>query len=176
VIYNSISPESKENEFKFLSECKIENFILLAFETSKWTTQARLDVVKDLIKKAESANFVKNNFLIDTCVIDFMSLGLAMSAIFEVKNLYGYPAGTAPHNAVDTWRNLKEKFGNIKKFSTVVSSTIILAAGADFILYGPVQHAEIIFPNVAFIKASQSQLLFDEGKMPSPTNPAFKIG
>ena len=176
VIYNSLTPESKEEEYALLSENKIENFILLIMETKMWTTKARMDVFESLIKKAEAANFSKNNFLIDCCVIDYTSLGLAMSAMETIKNKHGYPVGSGAHNAVDTWRNRKAKFGKIKMYSAIVASTITLAAGADFILYGPIEHANLMFPNVAFVKASQSQLLFDEGKMAPPNHPAFKIG
>lgn len=176
IVYNSITPETGNEELQLLSESNIKNFILLGMETSKWTTKARMDVIDNLIEKAKASNFAGNNFIIDTCVIDFTSLGLAMSAMYEVKDKYGYPVGSGAHNAVDTWKNLKLKFGDIKKYATVVSSTITLNAGADFLLYGPIQHADIVFPNVAFIKAAHSQLLFDEGKMAPPNNPVYKIG
>ncbi|MBA7613530.1 Methylcorrinoid:tetrahydrofolate methyltransferase [subsurface metagenome] len=99
-----------------------------------------------------------------------------MNAMHEVKNKYGFPVGSGAHNAVDTWKNLKLKFGNIKKYASVVASTITLGVGADFVLYGPVQHANIIYRAIAFIKAAHSQLLFDEGRMAPPTHPVFKIG
>jgi tetrahydromethanopterin S-methyltransferase subunit H len=104
------------------------------------------------------------------------SLGLAMNAMQKIKNKYGFPVGSGAHNAVDTWNNLKNKFGNIKKYASVVAATITLGAGADFILYGPIQNANLIYPNVAFIKAAHSQLLFDEGRMAPPDHPVFKIG
>jgi N5-methyltetrahydromethanopterin:coenzyme M methyltransferase subunit H len=176
VIYNSLTPESKAEEFQLLKENKFENFILLALETSKWTTNARMDVIKNLIVKVKAAKFAKENFFVDCCVIDFTSLGLAMNAMEETKMLYGFPVGCGAHNAVDTWRNLKAKFGDIKTYATIVASTITLGAGADFILYGPIKLAELVYPNVAFIKAAHSQLLFDEGKFAPPTHPVFKIG
>ncbi len=176
IIYNSITPESDENEFKLLRESKIRYFILLGIESSKWTTQARIDVIDDLVEKSNAANLASKNFIIDTAVLDVTSLGLAMNAMHEVKNKYGFPVGSGAHNAVDTWRNLKQKFGNIKKYASVVSSIITLNAGADFLLYGPLQHAEFILPNVAFVKAAHSQLLFDEGKMAPSNHPVFKIG
>jgi len=176
IIYNSITPESDDEEFKALSESKIKTFVLLGMESSKWTTQARMDVINELIEKAKGANLATNNFIIDTAVLDITSLGLAMNAMIEVKKKYGYPVGSGAHNAVDTWRNLKAKFGNIKKYASIVANTITLGAGADFLLYGPVQHANLIYPNIAFIKAAHSQLLFDEGRMALPTHPVFKIG
>ncbi len=176
IIYNSITPESNNEEYKLLADSKINNFVLLGIESKQWTTQARMEVIDNLIKKAKSSNFARNNFIIDTAVLDVTSLGLAMNAMHEVKKKYGYPVGSGAHNAVDTWRNLKSKFGNIKKYASVVASTITLGAGADFLLYGPVQHAELIYPTVAFIKAAHSQLLFDEARMAPSSHPVFKIG
>jgi tetrahydromethanopterin S-methyltransferase subunit H len=176
IIHNSLTPDSKREEFELLHDSRIENFVLLAMETSKWTTQARIDVIDKMIKDAHAARFSRDNFLIDGCVLDFTSLGLAMSAMRETKNTYGFPVGCGAHNAVDTWRNLRSKFGDIKQTASVVASTITLATGADFVLYGPIQQAEIMFPSVAFVKAALSQLLFDEGKMPPPNHPVFKIG
>ncbi|MBY8981506.1 MAG: tetrahydromethanopterin S-methyltransferase subunit H [Candidatus Lokiarchaeota archaeon] len=176
IIYNSITPESSDEEFELLVNSKIQNFILLGMESKKWTTQARIEVIDSLVEKAKSFDFAQHNFIIDTAVLDITSLGLAMNAMHEVKNKYGFPVGSGAHNAVDTWKNLKLKFGDIKKYTSVVASTITLGAGADFILYGPVQHANIIYPNIAFIKAAHSQLLFDEGRMAPISHPVFKIG
>ena len=176
LVYNSINPESDDEEFKKLEEAKIKNFVLLGVESAKWTTQGRVEMIDELVKKANAANFADNNYIVDTAVMDVTTLGLAMNAIEVVKNKYGFPCGTGAHNAVDTWKNIKEKFGNIKKYASVVSSVITLGVGADFLLYGPCQHADLILPNVAFVKAAHSQLLFDEGKMAPPGHPVFKIG
>lgn len=176
IVFNSITPDIKGEEIQLLENSKIKNLVLLAMESSAWTTQARMDVVKKMLETLADTGLAEANFLIDGCVLDVTSLGLAMSAIEQVKDTYGFPAGAGAHNAVDTWRNLKEKFGDIKKCASVVAATITLGVGADFILYGPVQHADIMFPNVAFIKSAQSQLLFDEGRMPPPEHPVFRIG
>jgi tetrahydromethanopterin S-methyltransferase subunit H len=176
IIYNSILPDARDEEYQRLSESKIKNFVFLAMEIARWTTQSRMEVIETFLKKAGGANLAGNNFFIDGCVIDFTTLGLAMSTMEEIKNRYGFPVGTAAQNAVDTWRNLKAKFGDIKRYASVVASTITLTAGADFLLYGPIQNANVIFPTTAFVKAAQSQLLFDEGKMAPPDHPVFKIG
>ena len=99
-----------------------------------------------------------------------------MNAMEELKKRYGYPVGTAGHIIVDTWKNLKKKFGDLRKIIDVVASTVTLGSGADFVMYGPVQNADVMFPSVAFVKAAHSQLLFDEGKIPPENHPVFKIG
>lgn len=176
VVYNTITSSSFDEEFELLRQTEIENFILLPIESRFWTTKARMDITDNLIRKALSYNFKKHNLMIDTCAIDYTSLGIAMSTIEEVKNKYGYPAGTAGQNIADAWKNLIPKFGDIKKYVKIVACTITLAAGADFIFYGPIQLADLIYPNAAFVKAAHSQLLFDEGRMAPPDHPIFKIG
>ena len=161
IVYNTITSSSYDEEFELLSTTNIENFILLPIESQIWTTKARMDVIDDLVEKAISYKFKKNNFLIDTCVIDYTSLGLAMNTIIEVKNKYGYPAGTAGQNLADAWKNLVPRFGDIKKYVKVVGSIMPLSVGADFLFYGPVQLANIVFPIVEFIKNAQYKLLDD---------------
>jgi tetrahydromethanopterin S-methyltransferase subunit H len=175
VVYNTITSSSFDEEFEFLTQTDIENFVLLPIESRFWTTSARMDLIDNLIKKALSYDFKGHNFMIDTCTIDYTSLGIAMSAIEKVKNKYGYPAGTAPQNLADAWKNLIPKFGNIKKYVKIAACIQTLSAGADFIFYGPIQLANIIYPNVAFVNAAYSQLLFDEGEKPPPDHPIFKI-
>jgi tetrahydromethanopterin S-methyltransferase subunit H len=176
VVYNSITPDSHDEEDQALKESGIKNYIILAMESAKWTTQARMDVIATVLEKARAIGLPGENFLVDGCVLDMCSLGLAMSAMEETKKKYGFPVGSGAHNAVDVWRNLKEKFGDIKSHASVVASTITLAAGADFLLFGPLQHSDVMFPTAAFVKAAHSQLLFDEGKMAPPDHPVFKIG
>ena len=176
VIYNTITSSSFDEEFQSLSQTEIENFVLLPIESHYWTTEARMNVVDDLVNRALSYDFKGYNFMIDTCVIDYTSLGLAMSTMEEIKNKYGYPVGTAGQNLVDAWKHLIPKFGNITKYVKIAACTITLSAGADFIFYGPIQLVNLIYPTVAFVKAAHSQLLFDEGKMAPTSHPVFKIG
>jgi len=162
IVYNSITSSSFDEEFKLLSQTDIQNFVLLPIESKNWTTKARMQVLDILIQKALSFNFKRNNFMIDTCVIDYTSLGIAMNAIREVKRQYGYPTGTAGQNLADAWKNLAYKFGDIKKYVKIVASILPISIGADFIFYGPIQLSEIVFTITNFIKNAQSKLLNDE--------------
>jgi tetrahydromethanopterin S-methyltransferase subunit H len=67
-----------------------------------------------MINKANGANFAGNNYLIDTCVIDTTSLGLAMNAMHEIKKMYGFPVGSGAHNAVEHGETLKRNLGILK--------------------------------------------------------------
>ncbi|MHA1326753.1 MAG: hypothetical protein ACTSRH_05465 [Promethearchaeota archaeon] len=158
VIYNTITSESFDAELQLLSQTKIKTYVLLAIESTHWTTHARIKAIENLINRVKSFEFYKNQLLIDTCVIDFTSLGLALNAIYEVKDKMGFPSGCSAHNLADVWINLEKKFGKIWKSIKIVSSTITLTAGADFIFYGPVQLSNIIFPVVSLLNISFSHV------------------
>ncbi|MEM0010968.1 MAG: hypothetical protein QXT84_04655, partial [Candidatus Bathyarchaeia archaeon] len=111
-----------------------------------------------------------------TTVLDIATLGLACKAIFEVKERYGYPAGCGAHNAIASWKALKEKKNKILEIScSSIANGLPVAIGADFILYGPVSDAEYIFPAISLINAAYAQILMEEGKRPPATHPRFKI-
>ena len=75
------------------------------------------------------------------------------------------------------WEGLVPKFGKeAKKPATVGSSLIPVTMGADFILYGPVKHAPIIFPSVAMVDVALSGGLLEEGKRPKRPHPRYLIG
>lgn len=61
-----------------------------------------------MVAKAEAAGV--ENILVDTMVIDILTLGLAVNAIDRIKDMYGYPCGCGAHNAVSTWKRLREKY------------------------------------------------------------------
>jgi tetrahydromethanopterin S-methyltransferase subunit H len=48
--------------------------------------------------------------------------------------------------------------------------------GADFVLYGPVKHASIVFPSVAMIDTALSGVLLEKKIRPDRQHPRFKIG
>jgi len=147
--------------------------VLLTF-TSDITTKGRLNTFKKLLDAVTKVGV--RNILVDTCVIDVPSLGLAMHAIFKIKDEFGYPAGCGAHNAVATWRGLKKKMGEIAvKPALAVANTIPVVVGADFILCGPIEHADIVFPTIAMIDAIYGFMLREKGIMVGREHPLFRI-
>jgi tetrahydromethanopterin S-methyltransferase subunit H len=58
----------------------------------------------------------------------------------------------------------------------VVSSAVLAAtSGADFVLYGPIEHAEAVFPMVAMVDAAWGQVAFEENQKIAPNHPLFRI-
>jgi tetrahydromethanopterin S-methyltransferase subunit H len=173
-IYNSLNPESKSTEYEKCKETGIESAVLLAFNMKSMTASGRIEAVRQLIPKAVESGI--RNLLIDTCVLDVPTLGSAFKATFELKNELGYPAGCGAHNAINTWRGLKGKMGvQAVKPCVAVANAFTVAAGADWILYGPIEDAPYVFPAVAMVNSAFAQLLIEGGKMPSASHPIFRI-
>lgn len=174
-IFNSLNPETKLQIYEKIEEVGLESAIALTYSTRAIiSSKERVKLLDTLIPRAETAGI--RNVLVDTVVMDIVTLGLACKAIYEVKNKFGYPAGCGAHNAVESWGALKKKKD---KTLTAVCSSIMnglpIAIGADFVLYGPINAAEYMFPAISVIDASYGQVMMEEGKRPSSNHPRFKI-
>jgi tetrahydromethanopterin S-methyltransferase subunit H len=175
IVYNSIIPETKTDELQEIRESGLESSILLTYNIREFTSEGRVKTANALIAKAQEAGISKP--LIDTCVIDVPTLGMACKAFFKIKNEMGFPVGAGTHNAIGTWKGLKNKFGKEAVTPSSVSAGIIaIALGADFILYGPIEDAKYFFPSAAMVDAAYGQLLFEKGKRPGANHPLFRIG
>lgn len=174
IIYNSLMPEYKKEELEKIKEAGVKSAIILAYNIREFTSAGRLKVVKSLMPIAQSAGI--ENVLVDTCVIDVLTLGPACRAIYDVKSELGLPSGCGAHNAIGTWKGLKTKMGRQATHPSMASAcTMAIAAGANFLLYGPIDTAAFIFPAIAMVDAAYAQLLREQGKKPPPGHPIFKI-
>jgi len=173
-VYNSLTPESKKTEYEKIKETRLKAAVILAYNTKDMTSKGRVNAVKQLLPQAIESGIEK--ILIDACVLDVPTLGLAFKAIVDVKNEFGYPAGCGAHNAIVTWKGLRTKMGlKAAKPCAAVANALTVAAGADFILYGPIEDAPFVFPAVAMVNAAFAQILIEGGKVPSLSHPIFKI-
>jgi tetrahydromethanopterin S-methyltransferase subunit H len=174
IVYNSLTPEYKQEEIEKIKETGIKSAILLAYNIREFTSEGRVKAIRALLPVAHKAGI--KSPLIDTCVLDIPSLGMASRAIFELKNEFGLPTGCGAHNAIGTWKGLKKKMGSRAIHPTMaVASGIAVAAGADFVLYGPIESADYMFPAIAMIDAAYGQLIMEHGKMLDRSHPIFKI-
>ncbi len=173
-VYNSLNPESKKAEYDRIKEARLKAAILLAYNTKDMTSKGRVKAIEQLLPQAIRSGIDK--ILIDTCVLDVPTLGSAFKAIFDLKNEFGYPAGCGAHNAIGTWRGLRTKMGlEAVKPCAATANALTIAAGADFILYGPIEGASFVFPAIAMVNAAFAQISIEEGKVPLPSHPIFKI-
>ncbi|GBC75608.1 hypothetical protein HRbin06_00927 [archaeon HR06] len=109
-------------------------------------------------------------------VLDIPTLGMALRALYWIKDELGYPVGCGAHNAVGLWRGATQKLGKqVIKPANVVATAMAVAAGADFVLYGPIDHADVVLPVIGMMSASYGQLSIEDGKRLPSNHPRFKI-
>jgi tetrahydromethanopterin S-methyltransferase subunit H len=175
IAYNSVTPLTKPDELRTVRLSGVDSAILLAYNMKDFSTVGRIAAIEQLLNKKEQFGVTKP--LIDTCVLDLPTLGQALQALFEMKDKLGFPVGCGAHNAVSLWRGLRAKMGEqaVKPCLASVNS-IAAAVGADFVLYGPIDHANIVFPSVAMVDAAYSQTLIEKRIKIPKNHPRYRIG
>ena len=139
VVYNSITPHIKEEEISAIKEAKIKSAILLTLNTKNPTISGRLQVLDELLAIAQKAGI--ENILVDTTVLDLPDPGPVSRAIYLVKEKYGLPAGAGTHNAVERWNSRRKLDATEYLLASSVANVFPIIAGANFILYGPIENA-----------------------------------
>ncbi|MEM0353844.1 MAG: tetrahydromethanopterin S-methyltransferase subunit H [Archaeoglobaceae archaeon] len=153
IVYNSITPEVKERELVALKESGVESAIVLTYTMNVLSSKARIEVLQKLIPKLEIAGIKKP--LVDTFVMDVPSLPSAVKAGIEIKKIYGFPCGSGAHNAIASWKGLRNLLGKeSEKSALVIANTMQIILGLDFALYGPIEDAKLIFPAVYTINVA----------------------
>ncbi len=147
VIYNSITPEVKDRELAALKESGLEAAIVLTYTTNVLSSRARVEALQKVLPKLEVAGITKP--LIDTFVMDVPSLPAAVKAGIEIKKNFGFPCGSGAHNAIASWKGLRNLLGKeAEKYAVIVANTLQIAFGLDFALYGPIEDSNLVFPAV----------------------------
>jgi len=174
VVYNSITPDYKQDELDKIQQVGLKSSILLAFNSKEFTSQGRIKAIRQILPVAQKVGIEKP--MVDTVVLDIPSLGMACRAIRELSAEFVYPTGSGAHNAVGTWKGLKKKMGKqAKNPSMAAACAITIAAGANFCLYGPIEFADYMFPTLALVDAAYAQMSMEQGRMPDQKHPIFKI-
>lgn len=175
VLLNSFNPETKNQVYQKAKEVGLKAAVALTYSSKAVISyKERIRLLDSLIPKMKETGIEK--ILIDTVVMDLVTLGLACKAIYEIKNRYGYPCGCGAHNAVALWKSLKQKKNKaLTAACSAIANGLPIAIGGDFVLFGPVGDAEFIVPAIAIINAAYGQVLMEDGKRPSSSHPRFKI-
>jgi tetrahydromethanopterin S-methyltransferase subunit H len=181
-IYNSINCYVTDEELRSLKDLAVQNAVVMAFDPKKPSFDGRVAILKGylgqrgLLSAAQEAGI--NNVLVDTAVLDVLSIGTASRAIYSLKEEFGLPAGCGPANALAIWKRLKEgEFGPVAyKVCFGGSALFTQMMGANFVIQGPIELAEAVFPACAMtdaIIASEAKKL---GTVIKATNhPLYKI-
>jgi len=149
VVYSSILMGTSDEELEIIKNSKIKAALLLAKNPAGETAAAKLQIAKEVLKLAEKAKIEKP--LIDAASLAFgIRMGPAVRAINLIKNEYGYPVGVAPGNLTTTFDWAKKRLTREALRATYGAFCAIpQIMGANWLLYGPLQHAAYVFPSVA---------------------------
>ena len=175
IIVNSLNPHSGEPVYEKIKETGCKSAVLLLHSAEHMLSSNKDALIEEMVPKAEASGI--RNMLMDTAVIDIPTLGLATKAIYRIKDTYGYPCGCGAHNAVASWKRLKKKYSaDAVTVAVGVVNALPVAAGADFVIYGPLKNAETVYPAVAMIDAAYSQQMIEKRIRPGRGHPRFRIG
>ncbi len=180
-VYNSIDNTIKQEEIKAIKELGIKTAVLLAYNPRNLWPEGRLEVLKGygnqigLLEVAKKA--CVKNLLVDTAVLDIPSIGLAARSIYLVKQELGLPAGCGPANATTMWEKAKKEYAPYGfPVCNASACTTTQTMGANFVLYGPIAQAEVVFPACAMTDALIAYNNKRSGIGPKVKNhPLFKI-
>ena len=157
VIYNSIQKDAKDEELEAIRNLGIKAATILAYnphdESVNASASGRLDILKEILPLSEKAGIEKA--FLDTAMPAFgIGIGAATKATYLVKEEYGDrgAVGTGPGNVTDTCGWVKANFPKeIRRACDASQNAIMPILGADWIMFGPVESADYIFPAVAVI-------------------------
>jgi len=180
-IYNSLDYHVKPEEVSMLKELNVESTVLMAYNPRNVWPEGRLEILRGyegqmgLLEAAEKAGI--RNLLVDTAVLDVPSIGHAAKAIYLVKSEHGLPTGCGPSNAIATWKRVKKEYKPFGYHACLAGSAIVnIMTYANFILYGPIEFAETVYPACAMTDAIIAYTARKLGIKPKVSNhPLFKI-
>ena len=153
IINNSIYKGVKEKELDNLKDCNIKASIVLCDTPEDESTNARLNVLPTILDMADSAGI--EGALIDTSMPAWgIGVGAGVRSIYLVKEQFGDrgAVGTGIGNVTDTLGWIKGNFPKeIRKPTAAAQNAILPIMGADWIMFGPIEFAEFLFPIIAVI-------------------------
>jgi tetrahydromethanopterin S-methyltransferase subunit H len=171
VIYNSIHAGTTIEELGQIQDAKVKSAVLLAFNPGDIGLKGKIYLLEDgggllamgMIDMAKKYGITMP--ILDTAVMtsDQMA-GSALRAIVIAKAKWGLPTGCAMHNAVDSYiqkAGLKEDDKPLYRYVDVSSATLPISAGADYVMYGPIEYSRRVFHAGAFADEMMSQAVLD---------------
>ncbi len=181
-IYNSISLGIDETEAQDLKESEIDSAIILAYNPAKPGVDGLLEVLETggsvrtmgLMPQARELGMV--NLLIDPGVVPLGSgAGSALRFSVVAKARLGLPVGSGIHNAVSAWPWLRTKEATTRRCCDAAAAAMQLLAAGDFLLYGPIENADFIFPAAAMADILVAEAVQDLDIWPAADHPLKRL-
>ncbi|MCX6668631.1 MAG: tetrahydromethanopterin S-methyltransferase subunit H [Methanothrix sp.] len=181
-IYNSISLGTDEAEAQALKESEIDSVIILAYNPAKPGVDGSLGVLETggsvrengLIPQARDLGMV--NLLIDPGVVPLGNgAGSALRFSVVAKARLGLPVGSGIHNAVSAWPWLRQKEMATRRCCDAAAAAMQLLSAGDFLLYGPIENADFIFPAAALADILVAEAVRDLDIWPAAGHPLQRL-
>jgi tetrahydromethanopterin S-methyltransferase subunit H len=151
VVYNTLSAGTTRAELDGIQDAGITAAVLMAFNPADLELKGKIYLLEDgsgllpsgLVDMAREVGITRP--LIDTAVLSAeQNAGSSLRAITVAKAKWGLPTGCALHNAVESFPPLARLEGQDRKlyrYVDVASTVMPMMAGADFVMYGPIEQA-----------------------------------
>lgn len=179
IINNSIYSHVKDKELENLKDCKIKASIILCDNPEDESADAKLEVLPKILSMADQAGI--EGALIDTAIPSWgIGIGAGVRSIYMIKEKFGDrgAVGTGIGNVTDTLGWIKGNFPkDVRKASAAAQNAILPIVGADWIMFGPIEFAEFLFPTIAVIDAYVLTATAEIGTKPAVEgmHPLFRI-
>lgn len=163
-IHNSINASIEQAEMDVLAESDVEAAIVLAFNATDPTVKGKLDILevggsgqtKGMLQVAKECGIKIP--LVDVAAMPLgAGSGATIRSIPTIKGKLGLPVGGGYHNMASAWdwlRKYKKTQPDPKAIympTDIGTNLVAQIAGSDFLLYGPIENVNQIFPAVAMV-------------------------
>ncbi len=175
-IYNSVYKGVKDVELAKLKESGIKAAIVLANNPQDNSLEGKMAIAEEALALADNGGITKP--LIDTAIPAFApDMGIAVRTIPVMREKYGHPVGLGSGNVVTTMGWIKANVAKeYRKGSVTATNSIMQTVGANFLMFGPAELAEWVFPAVAVTDTYIASATADLGTRPlEETHPIYKV-
>lgn len=149
--YNSVYKGVTDAELAKLKESGIKMSIVLADNPKDNSLEGKMTVIEEALALSEKGGITKP--LIDTAIPAFEpDMGTAVRTIPIMKEKYGHPVGLGSGNVVTTMGWVKAHIAKeYRKGCVTATNAIMQTMGANWLMIGPAEQAEWVFPAVAVV-------------------------
>lgn len=181
-IYNSISLATSDEEANALKDSEVDSAIILAYNPTDSSVDGSLKALETgaSLKEMGLIDLAKGlgitNMLIDPGAMPLGSgAGSALRFSVVAKARFGLPVGSGIHNAVSAWLWLKGREKEIKRCCDASAAAMQLLSAGDFLLYGPIENSDFIFPVAAMADILVAEAVRDLEVWPVPEHPIHRL-
>jgi len=191
-IYNSINGSIDAAEIEAITDSDIEAAIVLAFNATDPSLKGKMDILevggpgqdKGMLQVAKECGITKP--IVDVAATPLgAGAGASMRMVVAVKGHLGLPVGGGFHNIASAWdwmKKYKKTFATkeekqaIYMPSDIGTNLVPQALGCDYVLYGPIENTNMVFPAVAMVDIMLGETAKELGLEIQDTNhPIFKL-